>query len=108
MSTDLQEVKFKFEQLCWLIERTDTVEQLILLKEVCAGFQFKEEEEDEMTQHEAVEFSNIQDDWNDKKTEDEKIICVDCHRDFTDECDGRSSFDEIGKIQCENCFLKEK
>ena len=46
MSKDLQEVKFKFEQLCWLIERTDTVEQLILLKEVCAGFQFKEEKEE--------------------------------------------------------------
>ena len=107
MSTNLEEVKFHYEQLCWLIERTDTVEQLILLKEVCAGFQLKErkgfyeecdcgekllicdsgmklcsvgckdkyvytKKEDEMTQHEAVEFSNIQDDWNDKKTEDEK------------------------------------
>jgi hypothetical protein len=122
MPTNLEEVKFYYEQLCWLIERTDTVEQLNLLKEVCAGFQF-------------------QDDWNDKdeicdggcgkpllicesgmklcsvgckdkyvytKKEDEKIICVDCNRDFTDECDGRSSFDEIGKIQCEDCFLKEK
>jgi hypothetical protein len=38
----------------------------------------------------------------------EKIVCVDCLRDFTNECDGRSSFDEIGKIQCENCFLKEE
>ena len=27
------------------------------------------ESDDEMTQHEAEEFSNIQDDWNDKKTE---------------------------------------
>ena len=40
-------------------------------------------------------------------TQQQKIICVDCNRDFTNECDGRSSFDEIGKIQCENCFLKE-
>ena len=46
MSTNLEEVKMHYEQLCWLIERTDTVEQLILLKEVCAGFQFKEEKED--------------------------------------------------------------
>jgi len=35
------------------------------------------------------------------------IICETCTRDFTDECDDRSSFDEIGKVICMECFDKE-
>ena len=35
------------------------------------------------------------------------IICETCTRDFTDECDDRSSFDEIGKVICMECFAKE-
>tara|TARA_R110001606_G_scaffold8830_3_gene38764 strand:+ start:1967 stop:2785 length:819 start_codon:yes stop_codon:yes gene_type:complete len=119
MSTNLEEVKFHYEQLCWLIERTDTVEQLILLKEVCAGFQLKERkgfyEECDCGEKLLICDSGMKlcsvgckDKYVYTKKEDEKIICVDCNRDFTDECDGRSSFDEIGKIQCEDCFLKEK
>jgi hypothetical protein len=139
MSKDLQEVKYHFEQLCWLIERTDTVDKLILLKEVCAGFQFKEEYPKTIYDDEGVEVWHFcragcegwvewdiscdceeeicpvcGGEWTSAtrceciNEEDEKIVCVDCHRDFTNECDGRSSFDEIGKIQCENCFLKEK
>jgi len=36
-----------------------------------------------------------------------RIICETCTRDFTDECDDRSSFDEIGKVICMECFDKE-
>jgi len=36
------------------------------------------------------------------------IICETCTRDFTDECDDRSSFDEIGKVICMECFYKEE
>tara|TARA_R110002050_G_scaffold264402_1_gene405139 strand:+ start:1778 stop:2353 length:576 start_codon:yes stop_codon:yes gene_type:complete len=35
--------------------------------------------------------------------EDQPIICEDCDRDFTDECDGRSSFEEVEKVQCMDC-----
>ena len=41
----LENIKIKFEQLCWLIEHTDTTKQLNLLKEVCSEFQFKDEKE---------------------------------------------------------------
>ena len=38
------------------------------------------------------------------KLAEEPIICSACKRDFTDEVDDRSSFDEIGKIICMDCF----
>ena len=38
----LEELKIQYEQLCWLIEHTETTEQLKLLQEVCSGFQFKD------------------------------------------------------------------
>ena len=44
---------------------------------------------------------------SEKKEEEEPIICSACKRDFTDEVDDRSSFDEIGKIICMDCFDKE-
>ncbi len=34
--------------------------------------------------------------------------CDVCERDFTDEVDDRSSFDEIGKIICKDCFEEEE
>ena len=36
--------------------------------------------------------------------EEKPIICETCGIDFTDECDDRSSFEEIGKVQCMDCF----
>ncbi len=46
--------------------------------------------------------------WCDESEEmNSRIICETCTRDFTDECDDRSSFDEIGKIICMECFDKE-
>ena len=39
----LEELKIQYEQLCWLIEHTETTTQLKLLKEVCSGFKFKDE-----------------------------------------------------------------
>ena len=54
--------------------------------------------------------------WNDKsgrfdyvptdgaKVEEEPIICTECSRDFTEEVDGRSSFEEEGKVICIDCF----
>ena len=39
--------------------------------------------------------------------EEEPVICVKCNRDFSQEIDDRSSFEEIGKIICEKCFLEE-
>ena len=38
----------------------------------------------------------------------EPVICECCNRDFTDEVDDRSSFDEIGKIICMECFDEEE
>lgn len=38
---------------------------------------------------------------------EEPVICVKCNRDFSQEIDDRSSFEEIGKIICEKCFLEE-
>ena len=46
-------------------------------------------------------------DYGDYVDEDDTIICVECKRDFSYEVDDRSSFEEIGKIICEKCFLKE-
>ena len=43
-------------------------------------------------------------DYSDDEEEEEPIICEDCDRDFTDECDGRSSFEEVEKVQCMDCF----
>ena len=46
--------------------------------------------------------------WCDESEEmNSPIICETCTRDFTDECDDRSSFDEIGKVICMECFAKE-
>lgn len=46
--------------------------------------------------------------WCDESEEmNSRIICETCSRDFTDECDDRSSFDEIGKVICMECFAKE-
>ena len=41
--------------------------------------------------------------YEEDKEEEEPIICEDCDRDFTEECDDRSSFEEIGKVQCMDC-----
>jgi len=35
---------------------------------------------------------------------EEPIICTECSRDFTEEVDGRSSFEEEGKVICIDCF----
>ena len=35
------------------------------------------------------------------------IICGDCDRDFTEECDDRSSFEEVEKVQCMDCHNTE-
>jgi superfamily II helicase len=43
-----------------------------------------------------------------KEEEEKKTICSACKRDFTDEVDDRSSFDEIGKIICKDCFEEEE
>jgi len=47
----LENIKIKFQQLCWLIEHTHTTKQLNLLKEVSSEFEFKDDktikEEDE-------------------------------------------------------------
>jgi len=46
--------------------------------------------------------------WIDEEEEEKKTICSACKRDFTDEVDDRSSFDEIGKIICKDCFEEEE
>jgi len=38
-----------------------------------------------------------------RSEKEEPIICEDCDRDFTDECDGRSSFEEVEKVLCMDC-----
>jgi len=43
-----------------------------------------------------------------EEEEEKKTICSACKRDFTDEVDDRSSFDEIGKIICKDCFEEEE
>ncbi len=53
---------------------------------------------------------NNQPDWEtyQPKKEEEALICSTCARDFTEECDDRSSFDEIGKVICMECFDEEE
>ena len=38
-----------------------------------------------------------------EEDEQEKVICVTCKRDFTDEVDGRSSFEDMDEIICMEC-----
>jgi len=45
--------------------------------------------------------------YEEDKEEEEPIICVSCDRDFTDECDGRSSFEEVEKVLCMDCHISE-
>ena len=42
------------------------------------------------------------------KKQEEPVICECCKRDFTDEVDDRSSFDETGKVICMECFDEEE
>ena len=42
-----------------------------------------------------------------RSEKEEPIICEDCERDFTEECDDRSSFEEVGKVQCMDCHNSE-
>mgnify|MGYP003637960160 CR=1 FL=1 len=41
---------------------------------------------------------------SDEEEEDDLIICVECAKDITTECDDRSSFDETGEVICGDCF----
>ena len=50
----LEELKIQYEQLCWLIEHTETTTQLKLLKEVCSGFQFKDEKDEKIAKEEEI------------------------------------------------------
>ena len=45
--------------------------------------------------------------YEEDKEEEEPIICEDCDRDFAEECDDRSSFEEVGKVQCMDCHNSE-
>ena len=63
----LENIKIKFQQLCWLIEHTHTTKQLNLLKEVCSEFEFKDnktiieedEEEEDVEEEEEDEDEDI-------------------------------------------------
>jgi len=43
-----------------------------------------------------------------EKEEGEVFVCEDCNRDFSDEVDDRSSFDEIGRVVCMECFYNDE